>query len=58
MATVVKVAGLTSIVSLFAYTFGAATDVLLPIFYVVTIGSLFLGYLSALKQKFSLIYID
>jgi NADH-quinone oxidoreductase subunit N len=50
MATVVKVAGLTSIVSLFAYTFGTATDILLPIFYVVTIGSLFLGYLSALKQ--------
>jgi NADH-quinone oxidoreductase subunit N len=50
MGTVVKVAGLTSIVTLFGHTFSAATDIVVPLFYVTTIGSLFMGYLSALKQ--------
>jgi NADH-quinone oxidoreductase subunit N len=43
-------AGLTSIVTLFGHTFSAATDIVVPLFYVTTIGSLFMGYLSALKQ--------
>lgn len=50
MATVVKVAGLSSIVTLFAHIFASASEIVIPIFYVVTSGSLFLGYLSALKQ--------
>lgn len=50
MGTVVKVAGMASIVTLFGHIFSAATVIVVPLFYVATIGSLFLGYLSALKQ--------
>jgi NADH-quinone oxidoreductase subunit N len=50
MGTVVKVAGMASIVTLFGHIFSAATEIVVPLFYVATIGSLFLGYLSALKQ--------
>jgi NADH-quinone oxidoreductase subunit N len=50
MGTVVKVAGMASIVTLFGHIFSAAAEIVVPLFYVATIGSLFLGYLSALKQ--------
>ena len=50
MGTVVKVAGMSSIVTVFGHIFSAATEMVVPLFYVATIGSLFLGYLSALKQ--------
>lgn len=50
MGTVVKVAGMAAIVTLFGHIFSAASGIVVPLFYVATIGSLFLGYLSALKQ--------
>jgi NADH-quinone oxidoreductase subunit N len=50
MATVVKVAGLSVMLKLFGSVFVLNEEILLPIFYVVTSGTLLLGYISALKQ--------
>jgi NADH-quinone oxidoreductase subunit N len=50
MATVVKVAGLSVMLKLFSSVFVLNEEILLPIFYVVTSGTLLLGYISALKQ--------
>lgn len=50
MSTVIKIAGFAALLRLFTETFAPAVDVWLPIIIVVSILSMFVGNLSAIKQ--------
>ncbi|MBM3185549.1 MAG: NADH-quinone oxidoreductase subunit N [Bacteroidetes bacterium] len=51
MATVVKLAALCAFVKLFTYTFNQDEKIYTSVLLIVIVGSLFFGYLSALKQS-------
>jgi NADH-quinone oxidoreductase subunit N len=51
MATVVKLAALCAFVHLFTYTFNHSQKIYTSVLLIAIVGSLFLGYLSALKQS-------